>query len=528
MTSNYPVYKILSLLVIAILLLMTLTYPFGSDQPIFFAGAKKILAGGVPYRDFIESKPPVIFYLYAITDLLFGSHAVSIRIFDALYQTVSLFVLSLLLKRSGVEDTVRYLSLVIAAILMVNLGYWDSALTESFVSLPLLLIAYNYYLFTSDGSHILKRSVFIGSLFLFLFLLKFTFIFFLAGFIVFIVLQPASISKGHSYKVLGYVLLTLILEIAAYCVFLYSVGALDNFIRMLQWLQSYADLDPLLSFTTIREQIIFNFPATLFYVFSPLFCIALIYYIIKADLITPIQKYSQWRTLYTLIIWFGIFGLLSIIYERKSFIYHFARLHYIAAPLAAFGLHSLYRSFLFVIRSKYIIRSVIIIIVLLFSLLFYSPLPRLFTGPIQYTAAFIDPNAKMIPSHSDTVETELTQLTQYIRSRWIDRYQSSVVWGNTAEIYVRLGSVPPTFMLTNFHIMARWTSEAWRQRLISDLTQSTPEIFICQQNDVQYLSTGVRYDSYEALKRWRDLDTFVGTRYLLDTVIHNYRIYYKK
>jgi hypothetical protein len=52
--------------------LPTLLYPFGRDQAAFFYIAREWLLGGVPYRDMVDHKPPLIYAVYALSHLFSG------------------------------------------------------------------------------------------------------------------------------------------------------------------------------------------------------------------------------------------------------------------------------------------------------------------------------------------------------------------------------------------------------------------------------------------------------------------------
>ena len=58
--------------------------PLGIDQSLFACFGLWLPQGDVPYLDLWDSKPPAIFYLYALTFGLFGPDAASVRIMDGL------------------------------------------------------------------------------------------------------------------------------------------------------------------------------------------------------------------------------------------------------------------------------------------------------------------------------------------------------------------------------------------------------------------------------------------------------------
>ena len=60
--------------------LVSLTYPFGRDQGLFFyVGREWLLRGSIPYRDVWDHKPPLIYLTHALSIALFGEHMWTIR-----------------------------------------------------------------------------------------------------------------------------------------------------------------------------------------------------------------------------------------------------------------------------------------------------------------------------------------------------------------------------------------------------------------------------------------------------------------
>jgi len=59
-----------------------LMFPFGRDQGTFAVIAGRVLAGGMPYRDAWDIKPPAIFYLYALAEYFFGHRMIALRIVE--------------------------------------------------------------------------------------------------------------------------------------------------------------------------------------------------------------------------------------------------------------------------------------------------------------------------------------------------------------------------------------------------------------------------------------------------------------
>lgn len=71
------------LLLAAVLLLPLALYPLARDQGVFAYGGSVVLDGGLPYRDLFDTKGPLLFYLYALGEALFGRTVLGLRVFFA-------------------------------------------------------------------------------------------------------------------------------------------------------------------------------------------------------------------------------------------------------------------------------------------------------------------------------------------------------------------------------------------------------------------------------------------------------------
>jgi hypothetical protein len=70
------------LIIVAVLGLGHLAYPFGGDQALFVIGAWDLSQGAVLYRDFWDFKQPGIFAFYSAAGRLFGFDEVGIHAFE--------------------------------------------------------------------------------------------------------------------------------------------------------------------------------------------------------------------------------------------------------------------------------------------------------------------------------------------------------------------------------------------------------------------------------------------------------------
>src|SRR2546423_1501689 len=70
--------------VVAFCVVEILTFSFGRDQGIYAMVGDGIVHGKMPYRDLWDFKPPGIFLVYALAQVLFGHSMLAIRILEVL------------------------------------------------------------------------------------------------------------------------------------------------------------------------------------------------------------------------------------------------------------------------------------------------------------------------------------------------------------------------------------------------------------------------------------------------------------
>lgn len=125
----------------AALLTPLLTYPMGRDQGVFATLADVIAAGGAPYRDAWDVKPPGIFYVFWVSFQLFGRSEMAPRLMDLLWTLatgVAIWALGRRLLSSwagvaaGLLFVLRYVT---------HDYYWHTTQCDGFASLPLALAA---------------------------------------------------------------------------------------------------------------------------------------------------------------------------------------------------------------------------------------------------------------------------------------------------------------------------------------------------------------------------------------------------
>jgi hypothetical protein len=101
------------------------------DESYFVWGGWSLLKGLVPYRDFIEFKPPLVFLTHALALKMYGFDKFQYRYFFAYFPLGSLLALQLSLLSRGVDRWIALALIIACAYLWVNPTWHDVALSDS-------------------------------------------------------------------------------------------------------------------------------------------------------------------------------------------------------------------------------------------------------------------------------------------------------------------------------------------------------------------------------------------------------------
>jgi len=144
-------YATIVLLVLILALQIALRIPFlgeplERDEGSYAYIAQRMLVGEIPYRDYFDHKPPVIYFAYAGIFKLFGDSMLSIRLFTLFFS----LILTLLVFAVGYLWWGRSGGILSAFLYALFSGgplvQGTSANTETFMVLPLLLALYFFLL----------------------------------------------------------------------------------------------------------------------------------------------------------------------------------------------------------------------------------------------------------------------------------------------------------------------------------------------------------------------------------------------
>ena len=515
------------LIIAGVLVLGTmLAYPFGNDQAIFSIGGDMMVNHkAIEYRDFIDTKPPLIFLIYGAALWVFGHHEWSIRAFDVLFHLVTLLYFYKVLLRTLGNKTTAFTTVLLYILCVVTRGFWDTSQAETFALLPSIIL----YDLLDRGITSAKPwliGIACGLLGIALVLMKFTFIGVSIGALAYLAIAH-PIDTKRRINLIASTICGLLLGALIVLFFFYTTGALDNFVKTLGWLRGYAEVDPLFSMDTVREIAFKKFPAAFILFFGPttiLLAVAGIIAVGKSK-----DSRVQGNILHLLLQCFV--GVAIIVYERKLFPYHFSRTLWCILPFVAIGLHYMWDQVLESIREWKIIPNVqryvrlIFLGLIILVLLFFSPLSRIVTHPLKWVYAQT--------AHGDLESYMGTELYFYNDSHAVSDWLREklkpadriFLWGNTVGMYFLLEQHPLSLCISNAPFVDLWTPPQWKTSIMDSLNNVMPRFFIVEFGDQSPQIAGNNFDSWQNLQRWPEMKKYLETAYTQSIMIGHFRIF---
>ncbi len=526
---------ILVFIIGTVLLLSLLSYPHGLDQQIFSLYGDIIRYGGIPYRDAIEIKPPLVYYFYAFSEQLFGNNELSIRIFEVIYQVATsylLYRLTLNVTRSKKFALATYITYIIVLVMQ---GFWETAQAETFSTLPGLILFWS--LIKADDEDDLKKlmlyAVVAGSTLAAYCWFKYNFVILIPAVLIFIISRrsPRRVFFAAS------VCMSFILSYSSYVLYLYLNGAFQTYLEvMLEWAPGYAGLNPFLSRKTFTEIIWLNFPSRLFQNYTGLLTISM-----TAGIIHASKKHKAFfheandnlsRAILLLILLLASL-FISLILERKLFTYHYNRALWTAAPFIVIGLWNIMILLrLYWKRNEsdtwiFTIPSRIAIVAVGLLLLFYSPIHKLLAAPIEYSIAVLageNPKEHLMKISPGEYYDGEFEVADSLRP-YLSQSDNIFVWGTHIGTYDILDKRPPAKMITTMQMVAPFTPKSWRKEVIERLYKTKPKFILVQMGDPIPNITGSEFDSYGNYVRYEELLNFVADYYSIKFETLMYVVY---
>ncbi|MBG1271699.1 hypothetical protein [Nostoc sp. WHI] len=225
----------LVLIVIVIIGLIHLPFPFNGDQAFFRLGAFEIQQGKILYRDFWDVKQPGIFYFYFLAGTLFGFNEIGIHVFELIYMVFFSIILLLSLKSYFQHQIIASLvPLLTVGVYYIVSGSWHLTQVEALVGFPLFICLWlTYQSFKYEGKQrffLLLLSGFVGGIVL---IFKLIFLLILLSFWLTLLIYSVLIKRQKIEKALVEIGLSIFIGIIFPILYVVSYFAWFNSLSIL-------------------------------------------------------------------------------------------------------------------------------------------------------------------------------------------------------------------------------------------------------------------------------------------------------
>lgn len=473
--------KAFYIVLVLLCLFPILSFPISHDHAIFYFGGKAILEGKLLYRDFVDVKPPLIYYVFAAIQTVFGSSELAMRLFDFLWQLLTVVSLRFIFLRWTQSERLTYGSLVVYALSYTISNYSSTLQCETLAVLPMLWLFYLYHQYYNK----IAAWLAIGVLYACLVYLKYTF-----G----IVLLPLFLfdffrcKPGIGKLALRYAVFLVGFSIISALLFfplLYAHHGMEYYVTVLTFTRDYAAQHSQLVIGASLQSLFLYYADKFSLVFS-LGAATAVFLLYKQRQSMP---HTQRDIFYFLLTQYA-FLLFSIIVEQKFIPYHFSRLYGISAPFVAFGIYTLWYRLRAAWQLPHLLRRLAIGISVAFLLL-ATPLPRFariaygaflyVTSPEGYTAMYTKSNAE----ESVIILADQLEAVELMHEYMHPHENVAIVSVAAPCVYYYLQPrTAPALPGAQFYLPEE-CPQAWRQLFVQQLR--TSDWLVVQTNDIHPL-----------------------------------------
>ncbi len=498
-----------------VLLLPTLAFPLGTDHATFLRGGMTIFRGGTLYVDFIDVKPPLVFVIYGLGELFFGHSAIGLRLFDLLWQGLTLYLLIRYVRTISADRWTPIVASAVYAILYVTLQWSQTTQVESLMGIPLLIA-----LLYRQRPTTWTNGLIIGLCFAAMFLLKFTFGIVAVAFSVHALAASARLRDSALLIAQWFIgsILGLVIMLAP---FMMQPEFLEGWRQTMDFIKVYSSFPPV-----NMELVRLGLKAIATFLGDNISIVITAGMIIGSVMSVLRSSTEQQRSSHALLTLIFIGLLFSVAVERRFTPYHFSRLYLIAALLSgpAFAMVMKMRTQWMTFEtstSKLILASTLSMAVV------FSPLPRYASVSLMSARSIADPTvyaSYMAARTEGTVDLlGYNAVHDWVRSHTTARSHVMMVSVSAAMLTLDIPQQVPSIFADSHIYFAVGAPELWKSKAMEEMQRSS--VLIIDTADVHGLVNLHYRTSYESVQHDQRFANIVNTQFTLDTVISTFRIY---
>jgi hypothetical protein len=498
-------------LALLIILSPILFFPLGPDQGMFFVSGEKILQGGIHYRDIVDIKPPLIYYLYAGSIALFGHGDIAIRLLDLLLQMACCGIMFLTVRRATGSNVTAVLAVVIYSVLYVSMGFHNTAQSESYAGLLGMGMIY-LLLFRRTSRGFLLAGMLAGLAFL----LKFT----LGSLLLAALVSEYLVFESRGRELIGAVqLLTAGFGLMAGLLALYlaSNDAIGDFLLVSRFTRGYIGI-VWISVSHWFAEAVKIVPAHLSTEYSLLLVLASAAGVYRSTRYLPempaMDRERSGAMMSRICTIAFIMLLATAVIEGKYFTYQFSRIYPFGAVLAGYGALVVVRWLSDMRRGGY---ERLLAGLGIMAMLIFSPLPRYF---VQAAPMYLE-----IAGRHDAAQAQYDRVAEFYPRAELQRIGAYIQQvrrpGERIFVSSSIGAlcyhfcryVPEFKIYHSAFIAAPFAPREWKASTGRFLFDERPRYIILQVTDSNPTLTGTNLSSAAALRQLPGVDSLIATNY---------------
>jgi len=508
----------------------SICYPLARDQATYLYIGQRLWEGKKLYLSLWDTKPPGIFYLYALIVKVFGTAMCSAGVVDLLWLLlISCFIFKFAERYLGTASAV--IAVGLHATRRVWSGYWDAAQPENFLML-FVLIAFFLSSYTGKSRWLWDFSS--GILFGAAFWIKYTAVAFVPLLLILPFLDFSSLETGARLPRFTLSAGDWMRRVGVWAAaFAASVLAVLGYLRWSGTWPAMKEIqfEVLPRYNALAIERSVNYWLFVYHRISlgPGWWTLLV----AVTAILVARRTHNLRSTLPVFLATGM-GTVCLALQSRLPSYAFETCYPFFAMLWGYMAVKIFQAFRHVSRQCWGRgwRLIAVLVWIVFAQLLYLPLPN---AALQFKLYLYDlgewrrdpgtfyrnyPWARAI-SHYDAQ----MHVIQYLRQN--SSPQDGVfVWGSEPLIYFLAQRNPPTRFVTNLGVISFWTPPGWRLELVRDLEAAPPQYIVVESEDwVPMLSFNFLDSAAYLQQRFPALLTLVTRRYQKVDDYQNFAIY---
>lgn len=531
-------------LLVVLLALPVLSYPMWRDHGMYGNIARSILAGGTPYIDMWDIKPPPIYYLYAVAIAIVGPTTAAPRALDFAGFVLAAPALYLLATRLMGDQRVGVWAVFTYGVFYFTETYASLSQSDSLVTIPMIYAALCVHLAgTSQGRRAVLWAFGAGAVCGLILWFKHYYLFFVGAMVIEHLCRRYGTWRTQAFAAeVGGFILGGLLTGGSLLLYFWSKGMVQEMIIVAQGTAAYNaqgyDWNEFIS--SMRNYVYFRWSH-----WGAMLSLVALWPLgrwlanrqrtnaqnasmqsIEIMNITGFRQVALWL----------LSGLAFMLIQAKGFDTHWLPM---LPPLAIIAASSV------IIWSDILLAAVqsqprkgvqqartfaprlwlasvgLLFVGIVLNSTWRRAIPYIvgWESDVEYFTRFRE--------GGDVRPAQSLQLVKYLQQRVVPG-DSIYIWGFRPEVAYMGGWRPATRYQAQFPLVAPWYPESWKQDNVDILWAALPPYIVVLQNDYMPWVTGSHEDSHQLLVRYIELSNWVSANYERDVVLGEFLIWKRR